>query len=289
MTATREGMDSEVGEALPERTLLQEEVEEARADLTQLHREVVEAEERLVNTHAAQLREANQELVVSTVRAQTHAEASAEQLKGVARASQHDALTGLPNRAMLLDRFAYAIANAKRHGAPLALLFLDLNGFKEINDTLGHAVGDEALKKAAECLIASVRDVDMVSRHGGDEFVILLAEVSQASDALQVAEKVIAALGCPHLLGTHTVPLSASIGISIYPQDGEDPKTLIDRADAAMYLAKKHEFGSAIFHNQGPTRERVPQAAPLDPSPPAVAPEALAPKGGVAPGGRAGS
>jgi diguanylate cyclase (GGDEF)-like protein len=240
-------------------TPLEEEVKEARADLTRLHRDVVDAEDRLVNTHAAQLLEANEKLVVSTVRAQTHADASAAELKGVSRASQLDPLTKLPNRALLLDRFAIAIASAKRRSARLALLFLDLNEFKQINDKLGHAVGDEALRTAAQCLRSSVRDVDTVSRHGGDEFLILLSEVSQPSDALRVAEKVIAALAAPHALGEEVIRLSASIGISIYPEDGENSATLIDRADAAMYLAKKHEFGSVVFHGQGPTRDPMPK------------------------------
>jgi diguanylate cyclase len=233
-------------------TPLQEQVEEARADLTRLHQDVVEAEERLVEVNAAQLLEANQELVVSTVRAQTHADACAQELQGVSRASQRDALTNLPNRALLLDRLSLAIARAKRQHGRLAVLFLDLNDFKKINDTFGHAVGDEALQTVAECIRSSVRAEDTVSRHGGDEFLILLSEVSHVSDAFLVADKVIAALGALHPLGGHMIRLTASIGISIYPDDGDSAATLIQRADAAMYLAKKHEFGSVVFHGQGP-------------------------------------
>jgi diguanylate cyclase (GGDEF)-like protein len=262
----------------PKPTPLQKAVEEARADLTRLHADVVEAEDRLVKANAAQLLEANEELVVSTVRAQTHAEACAAELKGVSRASQRDALTNLPNRALLLDRLAHAIASARRHRSRLAVLFLDLNDFKKINDTLGHAVGDEALKTAAQCLRSAVRDVDTVSRYGGDEFLILLAEVSQASDAFLVAEKMITSLGSAHTLGAHVVRLAASIGISIYPDDGEDAATLIDRADAAMYLAKRYEFGSVVFHGQGPTRDGstrpsvlLPQQPPRASSEPAPA------------------
>jgi diguanylate cyclase (GGDEF)-like protein len=148
---------------------------------------------------------------------------------------------------------AYGIASARRHRSRLAVLFLDLDHFKQINDTLGHAVGDEALKTAAQCLRSAVRDVDTVSRYGGDEFLILLAEVSQASDAHLVADKMITSLGAAHTVGAHVVRLGASIGISIYPDDGEDAATLIDRADAAMYLAKKYEFGSVVFHDPGLT------------------------------------
>jgi diguanylate cyclase len=210
LLAPDEARGSAASEAIHGLTPLQEEVREARADLTRLHQDVVDAEDRLVNSHAAELLEANEQLVVSTVRAQTHADASAAELKGVSRASQRDALTNLPNRALLLDRFAHALASAKRRSTRLALLFLDLNEFKQINDTLGHAVGDEALKTAAQCLRASVRDVDTISRHGGDEFLILLSEVSQAADAFLVADKVIAALGAPHSLGDRSVRPRAS-------------------------------------------------------------------------------
>jgi diguanylate cyclase (GGDEF)-like protein len=248
--------------------LLHEQVEEARAELTRLHEDVLEAEERVVATHAAQLLEANQELVVSTVRVQTHADACAAQLEVASRSAEIDVLTELPNRLLLLDRFEHAIGNAKRHGSRVALLFLDIDKFKEINDTLGHAVGDEVLKRVAQCLTSSVRDVDTVSRHGGDEFLILLAEVSQVADAALVADKVIAALAGPHRLGERTISLEASIGISIYPEDGEEAGELIDRADAAMYLAKKQGLGSVVFHGQQPVGEassRPPEShrAPL--------------------------
>jgi diguanylate cyclase (GGDEF)-like protein len=267
--APGEAKDGEAAEDSEMPTPLEEEVKEARADLTRLHRDVVDAEDRLVSSHAAQLLEANERLVVSTVRAQTHAEASAAELRGASRASQRDVLTSLPNRTLLLDRLAHAIASAKRRSTRLALLFLDLNEFKQINDTLGHAVGDEALRTVAQCLTSSVRDADTVSRHGGDEFLILLSEVSQAADAFRVAQKIITALGAPHALGDQLIRLSASIGISIYPDDGEEASMLIDRADAAMYLAKKREAGSVVFHGLAPRSEfgavapTAPEAQPV--------------------------
>jgi diguanylate cyclase (GGDEF)-like protein len=227
---------------------LRKEATKARAELARLHQDVVDAEERVVITHAAELLAVNEQLVVTTLRVQTDADTCADELKEVSRATGLDALTELPNRVLLLDRFAHAIAHARRHRTRLALLFLDLDNFKQINDTLGHAVGDEALKRAADCLRSSVRDFDTVSRHGGDEFLILLTEVSQASDAVRVADKVIAALGTPHRVGDHVVRLTASIGISIYPDDGEETNRLIDRADAAMYLAKKRGLGSVVFN-----------------------------------------
>ncbi len=225
----------------------------ARADLTRLHKDVVDAEERVVKTNAADLLEANQHLVVSTLRAQVDAETSAKELKESWRPNERDVLTGLPNRALMLERFAQAIDAAKRNSVSLAVLFLDLDGFKRINDTLGHATGDYALKLTANCLVSLVRSIDTVSRHGGDEFLILLSALTKPSDALLVAEKVIAALAIAGRTGEHSLGLTASIGISVYPHDGEDPETLIDRADAAMYLAKKHALGRYAFHGQQAT------------------------------------
>jgi diguanylate cyclase (GGDEF)-like protein len=169
-----------------------------------------------------------------------------------------DSLTGLPNRTLLLDRFANAIANAKRRGHRVALLFLDLNAFKQINDTLGHAAGDQALQWVADCLTSLVRETDTVSRHGGDEFLILLAEVAQPADAALVAEKVNAALAACNQIDNHEVSLAASIGISIYPDDGQDVKILIERADAAMYLAKKPGTGGFVFHGDASTVRAPP-------------------------------
>ncbi|MEE7566050.1 diguanylate cyclase, partial [Xanthomonas sp. Kuri4-3] len=119
---------------------------------------------------------------------------------------------------------------------------------KHINDTLGHAVGDQVLKLVADSLSAAVRGADLVNRYGGDEFLVLLGEISQAADAERVAEKIIALLGVPRRIGEHVLRLTASIGISVYPEDGDDVQTLIDHADAAMYQAKAYGLGSFVFH-----------------------------------------
>ncbi len=227
----------------------------ARAVLTRLQHKVAAAEDLLEGNQAAQMIEANEHLVLGILRAQTAADDAERGLDEVASYAQHDALTGLPNRLLLLDRFAHAIVSARRRGGRVALLFLDLDNFKQINDTLGHAAGDEALKHTAHCLTSCVREVDTVSRHGGDEFLILLTDVSQASDAAVIAEKLVAALATPACAGD-LAPLAASIGISIYPEDGEDADTLISRADAAMYHAKRHGLGSFLFHNEQPPGEQ---------------------------------
>ena len=237
-----------------------------RATLAQLLQDIVVAETRLERSQVNRLIEANEHLVISALRAQTVADTAAVALDEASRLGGLDALTGLPNRTVLLDRFETAISNAKRHGTCVALLFIDLDAFKQINDTFGHACGDRALQLVAGCLATLVRETDTVSRHGGDEFIVLLAEVAGAADAAVVAGKVNGALAA-HLNGTGNGTgngngngdgtgngngtgwqLRASIGISVYPEDGDDAKTLIANADAAMYQAKKSKAGDTVFY-----------------------------------------
>lgn len=169
--------------------------------------------------------------------------------------AQHDFLTGLPNRILLAERLSRAIRLANRHGKQVALLYLDLDYFKNVNDSLGHAVGDQVLQSAAQRLSANVRDTDTVSRQGGDEFVILLSEIEHPQDAALIADKLLAAFALPYLIAGHELHLSLSIGISIYPDDGVDAETLIQDADTAMYHAKSggrknyQFFKTAMNHN----------------------------------------
>jgi diguanylate cyclase (GGDEF)-like protein/PAS domain S-box-containing protein len=152
--------------------------------------------------------------------------------------AQHDGLTDLPNRALLDDRLTQAIAFARRRRGRLAVLFLDVDEFKGINDSLGHAAGDRLLQSVSERLLGSVRGSDTVSRLGGDEFVIVLAEVTDASDAASGADKILRAFGAPHRIGRHELQVTASIGVVTYPEDGIDAPTLMRNADLAMYHAK---------------------------------------------------
>jgi diguanylate cyclase (GGDEF)-like protein len=243
--ASNEGAGEDANRRLHQ---IESEAEAARLRLQALQHDVMEAEQRLGALHAGEVVEANEQLVLAMVRAHTEAEIAAQTLKEVARAAEIDALTELPNRTLLMDRFAQAIANAKRRHDRLAVLYVDLNRFKEINDTHGHAVGDLVLKRAAQCMRSAVRESDTVSRHGGDEFLILLAEVSRLSDVVLVADKVLAALGAPISFGEHVLNMDASIGISIYPEDGDNPEGLIDCADAAMYHAKRERLNSPVFY-----------------------------------------
>ena len=237
-------------------------VEATRSVLIGLLQDVARAKSRLDRSLAARLLEVNEQLVVTALTAKTEAELAAQSLREVSRTAELDALTQLPNRALLQDRFANAIARAKRNGSRLALLFVDLDDFKQINDTLGHATGDAVLKQVAHCLAASIRAGDTASRHGGDEFLVLLPDVSQPSDAVLIAEKLIAALAALGRSGDAWPRLSASIGISLYPDDGEDAQTLIAHADAAMYVAKRNGHGSVALHGQRPSGAPGPQAPP---------------------------
>ncbi|MEO6421798.1 MAG: diguanylate cyclase [Candidatus Nitrotoga sp.] len=151
----------------------------------------------------------------------------------------HDSLTGLANRHLLADRIAQAITHAQRNTNAMALLYIDLDGFKQINDTLGHDIGDIVLKQAASRLVAAVRHEDTVARLGGDEFVIVLWQVSSADGASLTAEKIIQTLSQPYNIQGRNINITASIGISIYFMHGHDAETLSKSADLALYDAKR--------------------------------------------------
>jgi len=153
--------------------------------------------------------------------------------------AEHDFLTGLPNRMLLNDRIGQAIAMAQRHQNRLAVLFLDLDGFKQVNDSLGHAAGDRLLQSVAQRLVACVRGSDTVSRQGGDEFVALLSEVRDREDAAITATKMLEAVAEARSIDGHHLRVTASIGVSVYPEDGTDAATLLKNADTAMYRAKE--------------------------------------------------
>jgi diguanylate cyclase (GGDEF)-like protein/PAS domain S-box-containing protein len=150
----------------------------------------------------------------------------------------HDTLTGLPNRLLFADRLGLAVAQAHRLGQRLAVLFLDLDGFKLINDSLGHSLGDRLLEVVAERIQGALREGDTVARLGGDEFTLLLPGVSRAEDAPKVAEKILETLRQPVAIDGRELYVTGSVGISLYPDDGSDPETLVRNADAAMYRAK---------------------------------------------------
>ena len=165
----------------------------------------------------------------------------------MAHSAHHDFLTGLPNRILLNDRVDQAISQAKRHGHPVAVLFLDLDGFKHINDSLGHPTGDKLLQSIATRLVAEIRAPDTVSRQGGDEFIVLLPEVSRATEAAITARRMLEVVAEAHVVDQHDLRITASIGVSVYPDDGSDAETLIKNADTAMYQAKENGRHSYKF------------------------------------------
>jgi diguanylate cyclase (GGDEF)-like protein/PAS domain S-box-containing protein len=163
----------------------------------------------------------------------------------------HDFLTGLPNRALLLDRFAMAAALAHRNKSRLALMSLDLDKFKSINDTFGHDVGDRVLKVVSTRLTGIIRASDTLARVGGDEFILMMLETSQAKDAAIIAQKILDSFTEPLSINGYNIHLSTSIGIAIYPEDAEDLEILTKKSDAAMYYSKDHGCNQFKFCGDG--------------------------------------
>jgi diguanylate cyclase (GGDEF)-like protein/PAS domain S-box-containing protein len=161
--------------------------------------------------------------------------------------AEHDLLTGLPNRRLLHDRVSQSIALARRDMKLVAVLFLDLDGFKYINDSLGHPIGDRLLQSIAKRLVDCVRSTDTVSRQGGDEFVILLSEVQQPEDAAVMANRILHVVAEAHCIDQRDIHITTSIGVSIYPDDGQDAEALVKSADTAMYQAKENGRHSYQF------------------------------------------
>lgn len=162
----------------------------------------------------------------------------------------HDALTGLPNRILFSQLVDQSLQRARRNKHRLAIIFLDLDHFKEINDTLGHDAGDELLKRAAKRLTACFRKSDAIARFGGDEFVALMPEIHTAQDAGLVAQKIVDTIAEPFLIDSQACRVSASVGIAIFPEDGEDEETLIKKADNAMYISKREGRNTYRFSPQ---------------------------------------
>jgi diguanylate cyclase (GGDEF)-like protein/PAS domain S-box-containing protein len=161
--------------------------------------------------------------------------------------AHHDGLTGLPNRTLFFDRLHQTFLHSRRYQQHFALLFIDLDRFKFVNDSLGHDIGDQLLIETAERLKELVRSCDTIARMGGDEFTIILSRINEPENARMVAEKIVAAIGRPFHLSGHICSIGASIGISIFPEDGDSTEMLIKKADTAMYSAKKNGRGNAQF------------------------------------------
>ncbi|GAB6052664.1 hypothetical protein JCM17960_14840 [Magnetospira thiophila] len=181
---------------------------------------------------------------IATLRDVTERRANEDKIRQLAH---HDILTGLPNRALLQDRLNRAVSRAKRHGIYLALMYVDLDKFKPINDLFGHQVGDDVLRGVAERLSRSVRTTDTVARVGGDEFVVLIEQMAAPEEAAAIAEKILTLLLAPFNIKGADITIGASIGISLFPTHGEDPEALMEQADEAMYKVKGAGRNAFVF------------------------------------------
>jgi diguanylate cyclase (GGDEF)-like protein len=224
---------------------LREELARFRRDLDQLPQDYQ-------SLSSDQRKQAYQRLNVAAEQAVQIADSAVRSLDELVKATQRDPLTDTPNRTLMLDRMKIAVMMARRRCSPLAVMFLDLDNFKRVNDTQGHAGGDEVLKLVARRIESVVRDSDTVSRFGGDEFVVLLPEIARAADAGLIAAKMLEALAAPNDLPNTLPGVRASIGISVFPEDGDGVPALLESADAAMYRAKKIEGNSYRFSSDPP-------------------------------------
>jgi two-component system cell cycle response regulator len=170
----------------------------------------------------------------------------AEQSRVQQELALHDALTGLPNRRLLTDRIETTLQHARRNNEVIAVMYMDLDGFKEINDCHGHQCGDDLLRMVAQRLRGTMRREDTVARMGGDEFVMLLVDIASADDVMRPAAKTVQAMATPFNIGDLSLQVSASIGIAMFPADAQDAEALIARADEALYAAKRS--GKNRFH-----------------------------------------
>lgn len=193
---------------------------------------------------------ANAHLVVATIEAHKLAEQVQSAKIKLDHLAHHDMLTGLPNRVLLQDRLGQAMEWAHRQSGQLAVMFMDMDRFKHINDSLGHAVGDQLLQSVAKRLVACVRHADTLSRQGGDEFILLLSSIEHAEDAARAVQKMFKALALPHSIEGHDLYIGMSVGISIFPGDSQDADTLIKNADTAMYHAKESGRNNYKFFEQ---------------------------------------
>jgi diguanylate cyclase (GGDEF)-like protein len=245
-----------MAEAARESSRIRADIEASRAELASLRQQLAAARIQLVSSRVEHLVEANQHLVLAALAAQRSADDSELTVRELTEAADLDSLTRLPVASVLRARIAMALEQAQHDGSHVGLLLLNLTDFKLINDTLGHATGDKVLQLAARTLAASVRAIDTVGRHRGNKFLILLPQLADVTEAVSQAAAIVAALGAPAMLDQHVLRLTASVGISISPDDGTDADSLMDRAVAAMYRAKWRGLGSYAFQGEAGISDR---------------------------------
>jgi len=220
--------------------MLRREIAEAEATLRALHGAIQEAIDEATQQTVRGVVAENERLAAENLAAQQETESAYALLQEAVRASRTDSLTGLLNRSALWDTLESDVELARRNGKALAVLFLDVNDFKTVNDTFGHAIGDRLLKSIADTIVTTVRASDAVCRIGGDEFVVIALTASRA-DAAQLASKLEEALRRVFMLEGQAVATSTSVGFSVFPGDGKTAEALMRRADEAMYQAKRRK------------------------------------------------
>lgn len=196
-----------------------------------------------------QLRQANEHLVVASIRAHTTAEKLEQSKEELTRLANLDFLTNLPNRMQLYERMDQSIASAQSRCAQLAVIYLDLDKFKAVNDSMGHAAGDELLRAVGHRLTSTLRSSDTVSRPGGDEFVLLILDSADKENLTRTVKKILRTITAPYMIAGTLVQIGASMGISTFPEHGKDTESLIRNADAAMYAAKQRGRSKYQFFN----------------------------------------
>ena len=227
---------------------VQERLRVKRAELRTLQTRVGDLHKQVNSMAGAHAAKDPGQQIRNTLDAQMAALAAVARLDELAVSMQRDALTNTPNRTLMQRYLHNALVLAQRNASGAAVIFLDVDRFKEINDTLGHACGDRVLQMVARRVQAAVRDTDAVGRRGGDEFLVVLAEVSRQTDVAQIAQQIIAQVAEPFWVDDQLVRVSVSAGISLYGVDGREPHELIEKADAAMYRSKRRGGGCFSFH-----------------------------------------
>ena len=225
-------------------------------------RKILDTTQTILDGYLAHLRQANEHLATTTVQAQATTEEFEKIKDRMTHMAHHDALTNLPNRTLLMERVQQAISLAKRHCTKLAILFIDLDRFKAINDSFGHAAGDQLIQAVSNRLLQSVRNTDTVSRQGGDEFVILLTEIIDEKAVADLAGRMCKSIAAPYTLATQELRIGVTIGICLYPDDGEDAEMLLQNADVAMYDAKnsggnKYHFFKPEMNMRALERQKI--------------------------------
>jgi len=237
-----------VDNAKRELASLNGQADDVRTHLAALRDELIAAQAGVSGQLGLQLLEANGKLVLAALSAETIAEMAVNNLRELRHQSQHDALTHTANRELMFERLSRAIVSANHHGVHVAVLFFDIDHFRRFNNLLGHSGGDAVLKLIADRL-SSTLTAGAVSRHGGDEFLMLLADVTDKSDVESFAQRVLAAVAEPSVIGNMTLHITTSLGIAMYPDDGKDIDTLIEKADQAMYCSKRTAVGKFKFYD----------------------------------------